>query len=93
MNIAKYNLRSFIFNKYHKQNIKVTKLHIRLHIIYDPFDFKKRRFCSFYIAISWLKRYGNKQRFYQIDNILFVKVIHNKVYKYDFIDGISNLIH
>lgn len=74
-------------------NITVTKFHTRLHIVYDPFDFTKRSFCSFYSAISWLKRYSNRDRFYQLDNTLFVKVVNNKVYKYDFIDGISNCIH
>lgn len=74
-------------------SIAVTKFHAKLHIVYDPFDFTKRRFCSFYSAISWLKRYGNRDRFYQLDNILFVKVVNNRIYKYDFIDGISNCIY
>lgn len=74
-------------------NIAVTKLHAKLHTVYDPFDFTKRRFCSFYTAIGWLKRYGNRDRFYQLDNILFVKVVNHKVYKYDFIDGISHCVY
>lgn len=94
MNFYKANLiKSFTFNKIHKNNITITKHHAKLHIVYDPFDFTKRRFCSFYTAISWLKQYGDRHRFYQLDNILFVKVINNKVYKYDFIDGILNCIY
>ena len=81
------------FNKLNKKNVIITKFHMRLHIVYDPFDFKKRNFVSFYAAISWLKRYGNKNRFYQLDNILFVKVMNNKVYKYDFVNGISTYIY
>ena len=94
MNIAKANLiKLFAFNKIHKKNITIKKFHAKLHIVYDPFDFTKRRFCSLYTAIGWLKQYGNKHKFYQLDNILFVKVINNKIYKYDFIDGISNCIY
>ena len=74
-------------------NIVVNRFHTKLHIVYDPFDFKKRKFFSLYAAIIWLKQYGNRHRFYQLDNILFVKVVNNKVYKYDFVDGISNCIY
>lgn len=52
MNIAKVNLiKLFTFNKIHKKNITVKKFHAKLHIVYDPFDFTKRRFCSLYTAI------------------------------------------
>lgn len=74
-------------------NIIITKLRMKPHILYNPFDFKKRKFFSLYAAIIWLKRYGNRCKFYQLDNILFVKVISNKVYKYDLVNGIINRIY
>lgn len=74
-------------------SITITKLRMKPHTIYNPFDFTKRKFFSLYAVIIWFKRYGNRHRFYQLDNILFVKVINNKVYKYDFVNGIVSRIY